>query len=408
MAPLGTRNFRLLLAATATSTLGSSFATVALAFAVLETTSSVAAVGFVLAATRLPLLLFVLVGGVVGDRLPRRAVMIGSDLARFLSQGVAAALLLIGQAQLWHLLVLFGLGGVAQAFFGPASVGLVPQVAAPEHLQPANALLDLARNSAALVGQIAGGVLVAAFGAGIALAIDSASFLISALAIMSIEIKGTVVVRPAIAFIRDLREGWSEFRSRTWLWVGTMHVALLNAFALVGFFALGPIVAERALGGAAAWGFIGAGFAAGLIAGSAVAARWRPARPLVAAFAAILLAAPQLALLAAAAPTIAIVAAAFLGGGQASFWGALWLTTLQRQVPEHALSRVAAYGSVGGLVLAPVGYAVVGSLAAAVGIDWVLAGGAAWIVVSTLVVVALPSIRNVRSSRTGAATTSLA
>jgi len=395
--PLRHRGFRLLLAGQAASTLGSSFATVALVFAVLEATGSVAAVGLVLASTRLPLLLFVLAGGVVGDRLPRRAVMLSSDLVRAVTQGAAALLLITQQARLWHLLLLFSVGGAAQAFFNPAAVGIVPQVVPKDALQAANALVDLARNGSALAGQLLGGVLVAAFGAGVALAFDSVTFLVSACSLALLDVRGNVATRRGSAFLRDLAEGWSEFRSRTWLWVGTIHVALLNAFALTGFFALGPVVAQQSLGGAAAWGLIGAAFAAGLIAGSALALRWRPRRPLVAAFGAIALAAPQLALLAATAPTAAIAAGALLGGAQASFWGALWTTAIQEDVPEHALARVAAYGSLGGLVLAPLGYAAVGYVADGVGSSLVLWVGAAWIVISTPLVVALPSLWRFRS-----------
>lgn len=323
--------------------------------------------------------------------------MLVSDLVRFATHGAAALLLITHQAQLWHLLVLFGMGGAAQAFFNPAAVGLVPEVVPQGVLQGANALLDFARNSAALVGQLLGGVLVAAFGAGVALALDSATFVVSAFALALLDVKGSVQTKAAGAFIRDLADGWSEFRSRTWLWVGTLHIALLNAFALVGFFALGPVVAQRSLGGADAWGVIGAAFAGGLIAGSGVALRWRPARPLVAAFGVIVLAAPQLALLATTAPTLFIALAAFLGGAQASFWGALWTTAMQHDVPAGALARVAAYGSLGSLVLAPVGFAAVGYVAAAVGISLVLWLGAAWIVLSTAVVTALPCMWRYRA-----------
>jgi predicted MFS family arabinose efflux permease len=177
------------------------------------------------------------------------------------------------------------------------------------------------------------------------------------------------------------------------LWIGVVHIALLNAFALVAFFALGPAVAKQSLGGGAAWGVVGAGFAAGMMFGSTVAVRWRPARPLLASFAAVLLAAPQLALLATAAPLAAVALGAFLGGAQASFWDAVWTTTMQQDVPADAIARVASYSQIGTLVLAPIGYATVGFVAEAVGISAVLWAGAAWIVASTLIVIALPAIR---------------
>lgn len=394
------RDFRLFFIGRATSTLGSSFTTVALAFAVLQTTGSVADVGVALGATRLPLMLFVLFGGVVGDRLPRRTVMIASDAGRFLTQAVGAGLLISGHARFWELLVLFGLNGFAQAFFNPASVGLVPALVADESLQSANALVDFARNGAATVGQLLGGALVTLAGPGAAFAIDSGTFVISATALIMLQLPRSALSTPPVGgLVHQLWDGWGEFRSRTWLWLGTVHVALLNAFALVAFFALGPVVAKRSLGGGIAWGIVGAAFGIGLIAGSAIALRVRPARPLLAAFATIFLAAPQLALLAVAAPLPAVALAAFLGGAQASFWGALWTTTMQREVPASALSRVAAYSQLGSLVLAPLGYGAVGFVAQDIGVSTTLWIGAAWIIASTSAVLALPALRGFRPTR---------
>lgn len=395
---LRNRDFRLFFIGQATSQLGSSFTAVALAFAVLAATGSVADVGLVLAARQFPMTLFVLAGGVVGDRLPRRRVMLVSDLLRFATQGTAAVLLLTHHALLWQLVLLFALNGAAQAFFNPAGVGLVAELVPGDVLQEANALMDAARNGSALIGQLAAGVLVAALGAGGAFALDSMSFIVSAAALAMLTIPGTLHARPAGAFVRQLRDGWGEFGSRTWLWVGTLHVGLLNAFGLVAFFTLGPVVAQRSLGGAAAWGFVGAAFAAGLITGSAVAVRWRPRRPLVGAFSVVFLAAPQLALLAFAAPVPAIAIASFFGGAQASVQGAIWMTAMQSDVPATAISRVASYGSLGSLILTPLAFTLVGYLASIFGISAVLWAGAAWIAASTALVVALPPIRSFRSA----------
>lgn len=390
------RDFRLFFVGQTASQLGSSFTAVALAFAVLEATGSVADVGLVLAARQFPMTLFVLAGGVIGDRLPRRQVMLASDLVRFATQGAAAILLIAHHARLWQLVALFALNGAAQAFFNPAGVGLVTELVPTDVLQEANALMDAARNGSSMIGQLAAGVLVAAVGAGGAFALDSMSFIVSAAALALVAIPGTLHTRPGGAFARQLREGWHEFRSRTWLWVGTLHVGLLNAFGLVAFFTLGPVVAQRSLGGAAVWGLIGASFAAGLVTGSAVAVHWRPRRPLVTAFSAVFFAAPQLALLALAAPVPAIAAASFFGGGQASLQAAIWMTAMQSDVPTTAISRVASYGLVGSLVLTPLAFALVGYVAAVFGISTVLWAGAAWIIASTAIVVTLPSIRSFR------------
>ena len=392
-APLRHRDFRLFFVGQTTSTLGSAFTAVALVFAVLQVTGSAADVGLALAATRLPVLLFVLAGGVAGDRLARRALMLASDLGRFVTQAAGAVLLLTGTARLWELLALFSLNGLAQAFFLPASVGLVPELVDAGSIQSANALVGVWRGGAGLLGMLLGGTLVTLAGPGAAFAIDSGSFVVSACALGLLRSAGTVALPAGGSLLHDLRRGWKEFAGRTWLWVGVVHLALLNALALVSFFALGPVVAQRSLGGGAAWGLIGAGFAAGMIAGSAIGARWRPRRPLLAAFAVVAFAAPQLGLLAATAPLALVAGAAVLGGAQSSVWSALWTTTMQRDVPADVLSRVASYSQVGALVAAPVGFAVAGVAADRLGLSTVLWFGAAWILASTAIVVALPAIR---------------
>jgi hypothetical protein len=165
---------------------------------------------------------------------------------------------------------------------------------------------------------------------------------------------------------------------------------------------LGPVVAERSLGGAPAWGAIATGFAAGALLGGAVAARARPRAPLVAAFAAVFLAAPQLVLLALHAPVAAVAVAAAAGGAQATFWNALWATTLQSSVPADALSRVDATSSVGMLVLAPLGFALAGPAAALAGVPAVLAFGAAWTVATTLLVLAFGGLADANRDVSGA------
>jgi hypothetical protein len=385
MNALGESRFRLLFAGQAASALGSSLVPVALAFAVLDVSGSPTALGLVLGASRVPQVVFTLWGGVAGDRLPRRLVMLASDLTRLGTQGATAALLLTGHATVLSLVALQALHGTAAAFFNPAATGLVPETVPAAKLQQANALLGLSRSTMAIAGQPVAGVIVALAGPGAAFAVDAASYGVSALALGLLRTGDRPTARPPASMLAEAAAGWREFRRHRWLVVGSVHVALLNCFALAPFFVLGPVVAARSLGGPVAWASIATGFAAGLVAGGALALRWRPRAPVVAAFAAPFLIVPELALLAVPAPVALVVAGAFVGGAQASFWNALWSTAIQTAVPPDAVSRVDATASVGTLLLAPLGFALAGPAMALAGVSTVLWAGAAWAAVTTAV-----------------------
>jgi MFS family permease len=220
--PLRERAFRLLFLGQSFSVLGNAIAPIALAFAVLEAGGSATELGLVLAAQSIPTVLFLLAGGVFADRLPRRAVMVGADLVRGGTQATLAALLLTGDAELWHFYALQAANGVATAFFYPASGGLVPETVPAGRLQQANALLSLSRSGGQLTGPAVAGALVATVGPAWGLVADAATFLLSAwfLALMPLAAHSRASIEP---FLRELREGWQEFRSRTWLWLGVLY-----------------------------------------------------------------------------------------------------------------------------------------------------------------------------------------
>jgi MFS family permease len=244
---LRTREFRLLFSGQAVSVLGDRMALVALAFAVLEIGGSASDVGLVLAAGAFPLVATVLAGGVVADRVSRRAVMVAADLVRVVSQGTMAVLLIAGVADVWMLALVAGVTGAATGFFSPASTGLLPEVVLAEQLQPANGLRASASSTGEILGPVLGGVLVAAAGAGWAIAVDAVTFAVSAACLSMLRVPTRGAVQRS-SFIADLREGWVAFRSRRWVWTFVLYFAMGNL--LWGTWsALGPIVAERDLGG---------------------------------------------------------------------------------------------------------------------------------------------------------------
>jgi MFS family permease len=218
------RDFRLLFLGQGVSVLGDRMVAVALAFAVLEVGGSASAVGLVLACAYLPLVGSVLIGGVVADRASRRSVMIGADLVRVVSQGTTATLLITGSAEVWTLALFAGLTGAATGFFSPASTGLLPEVVPPNELQPANALRATAVSGGEIVGPLVAGVLVAAAGAGWAIAVDAATFAVSALCLWRLRVPSRVA-GTAASFLNDLRDGWDAFRARRWVWTFVVYLA---------------------------------------------------------------------------------------------------------------------------------------------------------------------------------------
>ena len=392
---LAERDFRLLFIGRTISLFGSAFAPIALAFAVVRLTGSPSDLGLVLSAYMLAHLVFLLAGGVWADRLPRHLVMVTSDLLSGASQIAAAVVLLTGVAQTWHLVVLAALRGGASAFFMPASAGLVPQVVSAGRLQQANALLSLSRNSTRIAGVALAGVLVATVGPGWALGLDGATYGVGALFVGMLKLP-PVEAADKREFIRELAEGWREFRSRSWLCVTIVQFALINAYAIGAFLVLGPFVAQRSLGGAAAWGLILAFEAVGMILAGLVALRYRPERPLLVATLAVLTMAPLLALLGLAAPLLLILPAALIAGVGLELYGVFWDTTLQQHIPDEKLSRVSSYDVLGSFALIPVGVAVMGPISGAIGVADTLIGAAVVVVVATLAVVCVADVRNLR------------
>ena len=398
VAALGEPRFKLLFAGRAVSDFGDKLVPVALAFAVLQLASSASALGLVFAARLIPMVVLVLVGGVWADRLPRNVVMLTADGVRACTQAMAGILLITGRAEVWHLMALMAAYGAAQAFFDPASTGLVPQTVSRERLQQANGMLQLSRSTANVVGPAVGGVLVATVGPGWAFVADSATFVVSAafLALLRIE-RETREVRTR--FVADLVEGWREFTSRRWVWVSVTHFAFFHLLVLAPFWVLTPIVADDELGGASAYATILTAMGVGSILGGLVALRVQPRRPLAVAFAFILLEVPLYLALAGAAPVALIAAFALAGSAAMNFASTLWLTVLQTNIPGHALSRVSSYDWLGSLVFLPAGYMLAGPAAEAFGVAETLVFAAAWSLASTLVVLSLEAIRGVRRSR---------
>jgi hypothetical protein len=389
--------FVLLASARTVSVLGNGFAAVALAFAVLALPgASPGRLSLVLACQALPQLMFILAGGVIADRMSRARLMALAELMGAVAYTGLAALVLSGHAPLPAMCVLAVAAGTASALFLPAMDGIVPLIVSGERLQQANGLLRVGTNSARLLGLALSGVTVALVGAGWALALNAASFVVSA----ALTVRLPVAARPPRKSTgwADLREGWREFASRQWLWAVVAQWSIVIAALNANVGVLGPLTAEHYLGGARAWSVIVAAQALGTIAGAGLAARVRVRRPILVAVLATFPAAVPIALLAVRAPVWLIAAAMFTAGISNDVFGVLWATTIHREIPEESLSRVSSYDGFGSLALAPLGLLVAGPLAATVGLGHTLAGCASLIVLATLGALLAPGVRELRAT----------
>lgn len=391
--PLALPDFRLLFSARAISYVGTYLAPIAVAFAILDLGGGATAVGLGFAAWTLGQVTMLAAGGVIGDRLPRRVVMVGSDAASTVVRAAMGALLLSGHAHIWELIALQGCGGAAVAFYSPASYGLVREVVPEEQLQQANGLLAIARYAAFPLGAAIGGSIVAVIGPGTALVVDAGTYCASALLLSQIDVES--IAKAGAGFLRELREGWSAFVEQTWVWVLVLWISLYFLITYAPFFVLGPYVAKHSMHGASSWAFVVTGEGVGSLLGGLVGLRWRPRLPMVATGLLFMVTAAQNVILA-LHPSTALLTPAAAGSGFAFALGSVvWDTTLQRVIPPEKLARVASYGWMGAMVFLPAGYALAGPISMLIGLKADLLIAAGWVIASTLFVVRLQAVRDV-------------
>lgn len=410
-APFRIPAFRFLLAGRTINALGNSFAPIALAFAVLDITRSATALGLVVGVRTLVNVVFLLFGGVLADRLPKHLLMVGASLAAFVTQGLVAALVLTGTATIPALVAISAVNGMVAALALPATSSILPQIVPAEMRQQANALSRLALNSAAVLGAPLAGVVVAATNPGWGIAVDAAAFLVSGLffaflrvapvpsatagpGVIGDEQTPGAAVEPARPNVfADLRTGWSEFWSRTWLWVVVAGFCLLNASWSGSLFVLGPVVADETIG-RQSWGVVLAAETVGMIVGALIAMRLRMRRMLFfGVFSTFFMALPVL-ILGLRPQFWLLIVGALVAGLMLEQFGIAWETTMQEHVPADKLARVYSYDMVGSFLAIPVGQVAVGPIAHAVGVETTLVGAA---VLMTLAVVGMLSSRDVRT-----------
>ncbi|MFI7412846.1 MFS transporter [Streptomyces sp. NPDC049627] len=390
------RNYSLLTAAAFVTNLGSHGALIAAAFAVLEEGGDGGDVGLVAASRTLPLVLFLLIGGALADRLPRHRVMVAANALNCLSQAAFAVLVLAGEAQLWQMMLLTALGGTGQAFFSPAAEGMLLSSVQGEQASRAFAVFRMAMQGAAVGGAALGGALVAAIGPGWVLAADAAAFAVAGAMRAFLDVRHVPQRTPGGGMLADLRDGWREFAGRPWLWGIVVQFSIANAVVGAADAVYGPLVARDHLGGAGPWGLALGFFGAGTVAGALLMTRWKPRRLLLAGTLCVFPLALPSAALAVPVPVSVLCVVMFLTGVTVEVFGVSWMTALHQEIPEDKLSRVAAYDWFGSVALVPLATALAGPAETAFGRTSALWGCATLVVVVTAAVLCVPDVRNLR------------
>jgi len=396
---LGYRDFRLLLADRLLAPAAFAFSMVGVSFAVLDATGSTADLSYVLAAQILPALVFALAGGIFADRFAPQRVIVAANLMIAAGEGGFGLLVLLGQPRLWQMIALETLTGAGMAVFYPASQALLPRLVPDHLLQEASAMSRLAMNAAQMAGAAIAGVFVAAAGPGWALATCGIGMLGTVPMLLAIRAPGAKRTEHH-NMLRELRDGWSAFASRKWLWVTTLQYSVVLAAWYGAFDVLGPVVARLHLGGAAAWGLITAADAVGLIIGGVIAMRLTVRRPI--RFVVLIGATCAISPLALAAPwPLPLICLAAVGLGIAvEIMMVQWTVTMARNVPPDLLARVSAYDVLGSVGAMPLGALLVGPIAAAIR-GSATQYGAAVLIVAVSALALIP--HEVRAMRSGPA-----
>ena len=391
MEALRNRDFRLLFAGRAISYVGTYLAPIAVAFAVLDLGGDATDVGLSFAAWTIAQVSTLAFGGVLGDRLPRRAVMIAGDAASVAVRAAMGILLVTGHARIWELIVLQACGGASVALYNPAFYGLVREIVRPDLMQQANAYLAIGRYAAFPLGAATGGTIVATVGTGTALLFDGGTYAASALLLSQVRV--TSLAHAGSSFLRELREGWSAFVEHTWVWVLALWIALYFLITYAPFFVLGPVISAQRMRGASSWAAVVTGEGIGALLGGIAGLRLTPRRPLVFAAGLFLTTAVQNVILAFQPSVLLLAPAAAFAGFAFSLGSVVWDVAVQRTIAPDKLARVGAYGWMGAMVFLPAGYALAGPVAAAIGLRADLLIAAGWVIASTLLVLRVRSVR---------------
>jgi len=391
------RSFALLWTGQTISRLGDSLYRIALAWWVLEETGSATAMSTVLVVSFLPMVLFLLVGGVVVDRLPRFRVLFASDVLNGLVVGAVALLAATGRLEVWHVYIAGALFGLAEAFFYPAYAASVPQVVPPEALPSANALTGLSYQITGVVGPAIGAAMVAVGGTPSAFGLDSLSFFVSAAflaPLLRIALPRTAEMSSRSA-VRDLRDGLAEVAGRAWLWLSIAFFGLVNVVDAGPRNVALPFLIHDHLGlEVGGLGAVTSSIAIGSVVSAVFLGRYhRLRRRGLLLYGCEIVMGLMLILIGRLPSLTGLMAAAFVYGICISIGSLAWTNSLQEMIPHERLGRVSSIDALGSFIFLPLGFAFAGILTERIGPANVFVLGGSLVVLLAVSMLLVPSIR---------------
>jgi MFS family permease len=391
------RPFALLLGGQTTSRLGDSLFRITLAWWVLEKTHSATAMGTVLIFSSVPMLIFLLIGGVATDRFPRLRIMLLSDVFNGIVVAVITLMAFMGWLEVWHIYIASVLFGLVSAFFHPAYTATVPEITPKELLPSANSLTSLFQRGTSIIGPAIGASIVAFGGTPLAFGLDALSFVISAVCILLIlrsnpefnvapkpptPVEGdasAVPVKDGIrTAFRDLREGYLAVIASPWLWITIVIFGFVNATSSPMTVSLPFLIKNDLHADVAVLGLFTSMSAIGFVVGAVFIGSFKKLRhrgPL--AYISTILFGAAIGVFGLTFSIPVLAAAAFVEGFFVSIFGLIWTNSLQDLVSRKLLGRVASIDALGSFVLLPIGYGISGWATDLIGAPLVfLIGGA--------------------------------
>jgi len=402
LAPLRHRDFRLLWSGMCISLLGDGVFFVALAWQVYALSNVPSALAIVGIAMTVPTIAFLLLGGVISDRLDRRRVMLMADLARGIAVGAIAVLSLTGALRLWQLAALAAVYGVGTAFFDPSFDAIVPELLPADALAGANSLDQFVRPIALrLAGPALGGVLITAAGAGVAFGFDAASFLASGIALLAMAARPRVTQARSGSIAREMGAGFSYVRRHAWLWATLASAAVAYLLFMGPTEVLVPFIVKNQLRGSAAE--LGLVFAAGgigsVLCAVALSQRGLPQREITWMYVLWTLATLAIAGYGLAHALWGLMLASLAFNALETAGTIIWATVKQRHVPASLLGRVSSLDWLISIGLLPLSFALTGPVSSVLGVRTTLVGAGIIGAIVTFSALFVPGVRAIDGGR---------